>query len=77
MAGEHQSLAGELHYNSLRMVELASILEDLFELDPSVLAEAPPMGTPAELRDFLLDKVSAGLGTIPGPDDVASVIDQY
>jgi hypothetical protein len=66
-------LLDDLDFSSLRLVELAFIMEELFEMDPAAMGEAPPVGTIDDLCAFLLDKVAAGEAEVPALDVVDSI----
>jgi acyl carrier protein len=62
-------------FDSLRLLEMAFALEDLFQLDPASLGEAPPIGTVSELGDYLAEKVATGQATVPDMADVEAAIE--
>jgi len=70
--GDH--LSDDLYFSSLRLVELAFILEELLAMDPATMGEAPPVGSVGELCDFLWTKVDTGDATLPEPDSVDRVV---
>jgi acyl carrier protein len=74
LADPGASLLADLGFNSLRLIELAFVIEELFEMDTAAMAEAPPAGTVRDITDFLARKVSAGEATVPSPETVDDVI---
>jgi hypothetical protein len=71
------SLLDDLAFTSLRLVELAFALEDLedlFDMDPAAMGEAPPVGTVTDLSAFVFGKVSGGEARLPAQADVDAVI---
>ena len=56
----------DLGYDSLHLVELAGAVEDLFEMDPALLSEAPRIESVAALRAFVENALTAGQATQPG-----------
>lgn len=63
-------LLEDLGFTSLRLLELAFTLEELFMMDPATMGSAPPVGTVRDLSDFLAEKVSTGEATVPTMDAV-------
>ena len=74
--GDDDVLLGNLGYSSLRLVELAFTIEELFAMDPAVMGDAPPVGTVGDLRDFLVTKVAAGEASVPSAADVDEFVEQ-
>ncbi|GAA0572115.1 hypothetical protein GCM10010172_65810 [Paractinoplanes ferrugineus] len=68
-------LMDNLEFSSLRLVELAFILEELFVMDPATMGEAPPVGTVGDLAAFLLEKVVGGDAELPDADSIDSLIE--
>jgi len=63
-------LLDDLGYSSLRLLELAFTLEDLFSMDPATMGEAPPVGTVGELVAFLDERVAEGAASVPPMENV-------
>ena len=76
-AGAEDTLVGDLHFSSLRMVELAFAVEELFDMDATAMAEAPPVGTVGDLRDFLLARIAGGEARTPATGDVDTYLEDY
>ena len=72
-AGTGQSLVDDLGYYSLRLIELSFAVEELFELEPMTIEDAPPISTVRDLQEYLLAKVAAGQATVP----TADAVEQY
>jgi acyl carrier protein len=68
LAESAQQLVHDLGYHSLRLVELAFALEDLFVMEPVTLDDPPPIGTVGELAEYMVRRVESGLGTVPTPE---------
>lgn len=68
------ALEHELGYNSLRLVELSFAVEELFGIDSLVTGTRPPIGTVAQLQDFVLSMLAAGHATPPSPHEVEEAI---
>src|SRR4029079_9030216 len=58
-----QALIRDLGYHSLRLVELGFALEELFDMEPTTIDDAPPTGTVAALTEYLVGRIEQGLGT--------------
>lgn len=70
------TLLDELAFNSLRLIELAFVLEEIFEMEASTMGEMAPAGTVADVRDFVLEKVSTGEARVPPASVVDELIEQ-
>lgn len=64
---EASSILEELGYNSLRVIELCSAVQDLFSLD---VTSVPEITTVAHLQEHVLGALAAGEGELPGTDEV-------
>jgi acyl carrier protein len=67
-------MVDELGYNSLRLVELALWLEEVFETEPSALENAHGVKTVGDLQDFVLGLIGDGRVAVPTEDAVVRVI---
>jgi acyl carrier protein len=67
-------LMRDLGFNSLRLMELAFTLEDLFAMDPAAVSEAPATGTVADLSDYLAELVANADATLPSPEAVEAAV---
>jgi acyl carrier protein len=67
-------LLEDLGFSSLRLLELAFMIEDVFQLDPDEVGEAPPAGSVQELCDFVAGKVAAQVATVPSMDIVEATV---
>jgi acyl carrier protein len=56
-------LVDDLGYDSLRLVELSVLLEDLFDIDLTTV-EPPPVGAVRDLADFVREMVGSGLAML-------------
>lgn len=74
LARPDDTLLRDLGFSSLRLMELAFTLEELFEMDPAVASEAPPGGTVSDLCAFIAEKLASGEATMPTPDAVETVV---
>lgn len=72
--GLDDHLSDDLCLSSLRLVELAFILEELLAMEPATMGEAPPVGSVGDLCRFLWSKVDAGHATLPEPGSVDRVV---
>ena len=63
-----QALVADLGYHSLRLVELAFTLEDLFDLDTTAVDSSLPIGTVGDVLAYVLAEV--------GPDTVLPTAEQ-
>ncbi|MBE1582281.1 acyl carrier protein [Nonomuraea angiospora] len=68
-------LLEDLGFDSMRLLELAFNLEDLFMMDPASMGEAPPVGTVSELCEYLTEKVCTNEATLPAMGAVEAAID--
>jgi acyl carrier protein len=68
------TLLDDLAFSSLRVVELAFAIEDLFAMDSAVMAEAPPVGTVTDVSAFVFDRVAAGEAFLPDQASVDALV---
>lgn len=71
--GADHLLVGDLGYDSLRLVELSFVLEELFDLEISA-ADMPPIGSVAELQDYVIQMIGIGLAQLPDRDVVDNLL---
>jgi len=71
---QHTLIVDELGYNSLRLVEVALWLEELFETEPGVLESPAGVKTVGDLQDFMLGLVGDGRAAIPAEEAIVRVI---
>jgi acyl carrier protein len=67
-------LVGDLAFDSLRLLELACILDDLFGLQTMSLDDAPMNATVGELLDYVEQKLAAGEATCPDVQQAEAVL---
>lgn len=67
----------DLGYDSLLLVQFSFILEELFELEPMSLNDAPPIRDVADLQDYMAEKVKAGEATVPSPEAVKEILESH
>jgi acyl carrier protein len=67
-------LVGDLGYDSLRMLELACVLDDLFGLKMVSLDDAPTTATVGELFDYVHTRLADGVATCPEPEQAEAVL---
>jgi hypothetical protein len=70
------ALIGDLGYHSLRLIELAFVLEDLFTTASTAEPEYPLVGTVRDLVDYVTGRLAAGDGVVPSREDVDALIAQ-
>ncbi|WP_431936217.1 acyl carrier protein [Micromonospora sp. RP3T] len=70
---EHR-LIDDLGFNSLRLMELAFALEELFRMDLESSGFVPAADTVGELCDFISARAAAGEATIPKPEAMDAVV---
>jgi acyl carrier protein len=63
-----QRLVDDLGYDSIRLVELSFLLEELFGLDSSVMDDAPPIRCVADLQQYARHLVREGRATLPADE---------
>jgi acyl carrier protein len=66
-------LVADLGYDSLRLVELTFLLEELFDLDSTAMDDAPPINSVADLQRYARRMLADGRATMPPPqaaDDI-------
>ncbi len=68
-----QRFVDDLGYNSVRLVELSFALEDLFQLEPMSVEDAPPIGHVGELVAYVCGKVSES----GAPPPTAEAVEEY
>lgn len=68
-SGDHFA---DLGLNSVRFVELAFVLEELFRMGYVDMAEAPRAETVEDLSRFLAGKVAAGAAALPSAEETES-----
>lgn len=59
------NLRDELGYDSVREVEIAFSLEELFGFELFVVEDSPVMETVGDLENFTLDMIAQGRATVP------------
>jgi acyl carrier protein len=64
----------ELGYDSLRLVEVALWLEEVFETEPGTLEDPHGVKTVGDLQEFILELVREGRAAVPSEEAVARVI---
>jgi acyl carrier protein len=64
---EASGIFDDLGYNSLRVIELCTALQDLFSLE---VVSVPEITTVASLQEHVLDALASGKGELPGADEV-------
>ena len=67
-------MVDDLGYDSLRQVEVALWLEEVFETEPGMLENPAGVKTVGDLQDFLLALIDDGHAAVPGEDAVLRVI---
>jgi acyl carrier protein len=70
---EHR-LVGDLAYDSLRMLELGCVLDDLFGLQTMLLDDAPMTATVGELQSYVERMVEEGRATCPDAQQAEAVL---
>jgi acyl carrier protein len=71
-----QTLVDDLGYHSLRLLELILALEELFDVETTMLAEAPPIGTVGELAGYVAELVCSADATLPAGDVIEEFLRQ-
>ncbi|MBQ1026053.1 acyl carrier protein [Micromonospora sp. C95] len=74
--GLDEQLVTDLGFDSLRMVELSLVLEELFALDPNAMDEVPPVGSVGDLVAYSIRMVDEGKATLPEKSTIDSVLDR-
>jgi acyl carrier protein len=54
------ALVADLGFDSLRLVELSFALEELFDMQPISIDDAPPIGTVRDIYDYARRKIEVG-----------------
>lgn len=67
-------LAGDLAYDSLRMLELACVLDDLFSLHLASPDDAPMTATVGALLDYVAQRLTTGKATCPDAAQAEAVL---
>jgi acyl carrier protein len=67
------TLREELSFDSVREVEIAFLLEELFEFDSFAVDESPEMETVGDLENFTLDMIAQGRAKVPSRREIDQV----
>jgi len=68
-------LVEDLGYESINLVELTGVLEDLFDMSILSVDDAPPMGTVRDLQDYVIEKVQTDVATVPSRASAWEILD--
>lgn len=63
-------LREELGFDSLREVEIAFALEELFEFEPFAVDNSPDMETVEDLENFTLEMIAQGRARVPSRGEI-------
>jgi acyl carrier protein len=70
-------LIGDLGFHSLALVELAFVLEELFQLDPITPEQAMSIEQVSDIGDLITAALATGLTRLPTPELIMDVSSQY
>jgi acyl carrier protein len=70
-----QHLIADLGYDSLRMVELSFLLEELFSMDSSAMDDVPTVSTVGDLVEYSAKMVGEGKAVLPTDAVIDSVLE--
>jgi acyl carrier protein len=76
-AEPEQRLVLDLGYDSLRLVELAFVFEELFGLDPEAMDDAPAFDRVVDIEAYLWDRVRGGRARVPSGEALAASLEAF
>lgn len=76
-AAAGQQLVLDLGYDSLRLVELAFVIEELFGLDPDAIDDAPAFDRVGDVEAYLWELVRTGQARVPSGDEVTASLQGF
>jgi acyl carrier protein len=64
------NLREELAFDSVREVEIAFALEELFEFEPFAVDNSPDMETVGDLENYILEMIAQGRAKVPSRSEI-------